>query len=278
MVLETRFCVRCKDKVPPVDTVLDIGVNIKEARYNRSDYTCDECYKERQKRYQSKEQWADYLRELKDETIEALTTQWNDPAYKNMKEMADRVVKVWDKYERRSPSTGIRRDWICEVIFQDLWHIDANGIVEDFFRETNKTKGQQIGAKSYLLEFVSNDKILSLLQSAYKDKARNRWAGVVDAIIRKYSGRASGEKIVASPSHEDPYTKEKIDNWFLLSGEMEREIREMKREAMKKRLDDITAEEKTIVQHIEEIQKRQKAKQSRQQDDEQDANSGGENK
>jgi len=253
---QKRLCVKCKEKDPSVDTVLEIGVNITEGRWNRSDYTCDECYKTRQKEYHSrdKDQWADYLQQLKDETIEEFTQEWNDPVYKKTKEIADRVHKVWDKYDRRTPERGIRRDWICEVVFPDLWFIDANGIVEDFFRETNKTKSKQLSSKLTLLEFVSNDKILSLLQTAYKDKARNRWAGIVDSIIRKYAGK---DKMVARPPFEDPHTKEMIDNWYLLSREEEREKREQKREAEIIRRREINLEEAELVKYRQRIAKKQ---------------------
>lgn len=267
-----RLCIKCKGKDPPVDTVLEPGVNISEGRYNRSDYTCDECYKERQKLYQHREKFAEYERQLHDETIEEFREQWNDPAYRNTKELSDRVHKVWDKYDRRSPEMGIRRDWICEVIFDDLWFIDANGIVETFFAENNKSKSKQLASKSILLEFVSSEKILERLQAAYKDRARNRWSGIVDAIIRKYAGK---DKMVARPAHSDPYTKEMLDNYYLLSREQEREQREQIREAKKARMDAINIEEAELVKYRQKIAKRHKVRDT---DTDDDNAEGGESK
>jgi len=72
---QKRFCIKCKEKEPPVDTVLEIGVNITEGRYNRSDYTCNECYKVRQSKYRNKEQFAEYRHQLEEETVEEFREQ-----------------------------------------------------------------------------------------------------------------------------------------------------------------------------------------------------------
>jgi hypothetical protein len=266
-----RYCIKCKQKDPPVDTVLQIGVNISQKRWDTSQFICDTCYRERQKEYRmgGKEKYAEYLRQKHDETVEELTVQWNDPAYKNLKEIADRVHKVWDKGARRTPDQGIRRDWICEVIFSDLWFIDANGIVEDFLKQSGKTKSAQICAKPYLLEFVVSR--LELEQLPYREKAKHKWDGIVDTITKKYAGR---DKMVATPAYVDPFTKESIDNWYLLSREKEREMREQTREAKIVRMETVTVEEKRLVERREGIERREKAKQE-QQDEE--SNRGGEN-
>jgi hypothetical protein len=243
----------CRKKDPPIDTVLVVGVNISERRMKHSDFNCNDCSNERQRRYKD-EKYAEYREQQHQEAIEQLAAQWNDPAYKDVKEIGDRVYKVWNKYDRRLPENGIRRDWACEVVFPELWFIDTNGIVEAYFAEQNISKITQYSIKNHLIQFVSSR--LDHERLYFREKARNRWNGIVDAITKKYHGK---DKLVATPKYVDPVTKEFVPNWYLLSREVERKEREEIRDAKIERLTAVTEEEKAMIMLREETIRREKA-------------------
>lgn len=222
-----------------------IGENILEKRYERGDYICDECLRERGKEYRTgeKSKYAEYLAQLHEEACEELRAQWNDPAYRRLK-ISERVYKVWDKYHRRHPEKGIRKSWILEVVMEKDWFIDANGIVQDFFAENGYNRTKQLISKTYLMDFVQSN--LSFLQAPYRYRCENRWDGIVEAINRDH---AQEDKIVASPAWEDPVMRESIDNWYLLSREEERRLREIDRENRRNRSHDIDEQEKFITEY-----------------------------
>jgi transcription termination factor NusB len=178
------------------------------------------------------------------------------------------VYKVWNKYNRRTPDQGIRRDWICEVVFEDLWFIDANGIVDLYLMGLNIPRSARLSIKSHLVAFVSSR--LEHERLYYREKARNRWNGIVDSVAKKYQGI---DKLVATPKFIDSTTKEFVANWYLLSREKEREDREEIREAKIGRLYSVTAEEKHMIERRETIEKRH-AKEAEK--DSEDSKEGGE--
>jgi hypothetical protein len=241
-----RYCNLCLRKDPPVTTELIVGINIKEKRWNRGWYVCDECSNQYQRdlRNNKDEQFAEYKQQKHDEALDELSIQWEDPAYKKLP-FADRLYKVWNKYNRRSPETGIRKKWILEVVLADLWSIDANAIADDWMNQANWNRNKKNTAKPYVVQLLANQ--LDFLQIPYQRKAENIFDGAVDAIIGKYGSR---DKIVAQPAYIDPVTKECVDNWFLLSREQEREWREQAREMKKERMDTITEEERKIIEGL----------------------------
>jgi hypothetical protein len=251
---DKRYCNLCMRKEPPVTTELILNVNINQYRWDTNRNTCNDCTNERAREYRTggKAKYADYLQQLHDETIDEFTIQWEDPAYRKSR-IADRLYKVLDRYGRRTPATGIRKSWILEVIMKELWFIDANEIVEDYFNEFNWSQTKRIPAKQILLQFVVHR--LEFLQELYRRIAENRFAGIVDTINREHEGV---DKLVATPNHTDPTTKEMIDNWYLLSREQERNWREQMREEKKARFDLITNQEKIIVETREVEVARQK--------------------
>lgn len=254
---DKRHCYLCLRKEPPVTTELILDENINQHRWDNNRNTCNDCTNERAREYRTggKAKYAEYLQQLHDETVDELTTQWEDVAYRKSR-IADRVYKVLDKYGRRDPSKGIRKSWILEVIMKELWFIDANAIIEDFFEEQNWTQSKRISAKPLLLQFVVQR--LEFLQEPYRKLAENRWSGIVDTVNREHEGI---DKLVASPPYEDPQTKEMVDNWYLLSREQERHWREQMREERKARANLITNQEKIIVETREAEVARQTQKQ-----------------
>lgn len=250
-----RLCRVCLLKEPPIETELVPGVNISEARFKKSDFVDDDCKRLQRRQYNTgaKEKYADYNQNLHDETCDELTVQWEDPAYRKSR-IADRVYKVLDKYGRRNPAKGIRKRWILEVIMRELWFIDLNAIVEDILNELNWTRSKRIAAKPVLLQALASR--LEFLQEPYRRLAENRWDGIVDKVNQDHEGI---DKLVATPPHEDPETKEMVKNWYLLSREQERVWREQMREERKGRADLITDQERIIVETREAEVARQKA-------------------
>lgn len=250
---KTHLCRDCLRKDPPIETTLVIDLNILESRYNRGDWICDECLSERNRQYRTGEKgkYAEYIAQLHEETCEELRKQWNDPAYKRLKP-SERLYKVWDKYKRRSPEYGIRRSWILEVIMEKDWFIDAEGIMQDFYAKNAYSRTKQLVSKTYLLDFIQSN--LTFLQTPYRALCENRFDGIVKAINRDH---AQEDKMVASPSWEDPTMRERIDNWYLLSREEERLMREIDRENRRQRSIDIDKQEL----HITEYQKSKVEKQ-----------------
>lgn len=268
-----KYCTYCARKNPPMQTILVRGENINEYRWTRSRFWCNDCDREIQERYRQghKKKFADYIQRLHDETIDELSDQWNDPAFKKIRELPERVIKVWEKAKRFEPGKGIRRDWICEVLFSDYWFMDANTIVEKYFEEANIKKSLQASKKTTLMEFVMHHH--ELLQEVYREKARNRWSGIVDAIYNKHGSKY---KMVASPFHFDEAVKEYVRNWFLMTRREDKEVRDDKREERRLRLEEIDDEEETIVQYWEEVRRKEEQKQTQNGQSEQQ-NSGGEN-
>jgi len=257
---EPTYCGACMKKDPPVEKLLKVGENILKSRWDRGYYICDECMHEKQAiyRHKGKEKFAQYLQELHDETVEEFVQQWADPAYAKIKEIADRVYKVFDKYDRREPKKGIRTDWILEVIFPDLWGGDAVKMLEEYYDRNHMKQGERIAAQVHLLKFMGDQVHAPMLLEGFRNHARNRWSSIIDTIARKY---ADIDKMVAKPSWEDPTIKEAVPNWYLLSKRKQLENREQSREALKLSLDRITKQEGTIIEHRELIEKKQEAKQ-----------------
>jgi len=245
MSQETHFCRECLRKDPPIKTVLVADINILHGRYNRGDWICDDCLRDKNRQYRTNEKskYAEYMAQLHEETCEELRAQWEDRAYKRLKP-SERVYKIWDKYNRRKPDKGIRKQWILEVIMEEDWFIDAAGIVQDFFAENGYSKTKQLIAKPYLIDFVQSR--LSFLQAPYRYRCENRWDAIVDAINRDH---LQEDKLVASPAWEDPTIKEMVDNWYLLSREEERKRRELDRENKRLRSIDIDKQEKFITEY-----------------------------
>jgi len=224
-ILETqkpkRLCIKCS-------TELVVGVNITHKRLNKSDYTCQNCYQERGRYhsdvYKTGSKWAEYKVAYKNQVIEPFSEQWNET--KGVQEISDRVYKVWNDNNRRRPEFGLPQDWICEVIFSDLWNIDPDRVVNEYM-DTLPNKQGKIFARQEVLKFVLAN--IELLELGYKQQARNKWMTVVDSFNYKYAGK---EKLVATPRHIDPFTKETYANWYLLSHTEEQEIRKQKKLSM----------------------------------------------
>jgi len=253
--LVNRSCNHCNISLLP-------GENISEKRFNKSDYVCDNCHNTRQKAYKSKdkEKFAEYIQTLRDETIETFRVQWEDAAFKNTREISDRVYKVFDKYYRRAPEKGIRTDWILEIIFPDLWYTDITIMVNDTLDKMGiNTQSKRLASKSIVSSVLLCH--YEAMQETYRDKARNRWIGIKNAINRKYG---TVDKIVAFPAWEDPILKERVDNWFLLSREDELKQRVASRESLRHSFDRIDNLEEHIV---EEVHRREERTTQEQQDD-----------
>lgn len=183
------------------------------------------------------------MAQLHEETSEELRREWQDPAYRRLG-LSERVYKIWDKYNRREPEKGVRKQWILEVIMEENWFIDAAGIVQDFYAENGYTKTKQLVSKPYLTDFVQSN--LSFLQAPYRYRCENRWDGIVDAINRDH---AQEDKLVATPAWEDPTMKEMVDNWYLLSRDEERKRREIDRDNKRIRSHDIDKQERFITEY-----------------------------
>lgn len=252
----TRNCKRCERKDPPVITPLEVGVNITERRWQDSKYYCNDCEKESQAYYRSraKEQYCEYLQALHDQTVDTFREQWNDPAYAKIKELADRVYKVFDKYDRREPKAGIRRDWGCEVVFEDLWFADPTMMLNAYFQRRHAKQSERMAKTAAIMEFICDPEIAPMLLEGHRTQAKNRWASMVDAFHRKF---ANIDKLVASPAYQDPVLKEFVDNWYLLSKRQELEQRSLSRKALKDRLDIIEKQEELIIDTREKIEQRQ---------------------
>ena len=246
-----RYCYMCLRKNPPVHTELILGTNWTKHRKSVGYYICTECENQRQRDYNINKQgqYNEYRQQLHDETCELLVQQWDDIAYRKLP-FADRLYKVWNKYNRRSPEKGIRKAWILEVVLPNMWNLDVSQLVEDLLSETGWNITKKNTAKPYLIQTLANK--VEFFQASYRVKAVNIFTGAIDTILKKYGSR---DKMVADPKYIDPVTKEYIPNWFLLSREQEREIREQTREMKKERMDIITEEERKIIEGLTKEQK-----------------------
>lgn len=269
-----RLCTKCLKKQPPVDTILIPGENILESQYRIGNFVCDDCRKEFQiqrKKQMDSGDYSKYVQELADQTKEELTMQWDDPAYRKLR-TPERVYKVWDKYNRRSPEKGIRKNWILPVVYEELWNIQPEAMIEDFFKQMNWPKSKQNTAKPYLLQYIVQN--YEFLLTPYRRLAGHKWDSTVGQVNLSKQGK---DKLVAKPYHTDPYTKEEISNWFLLSREQEQKWREQKRLEAEIRGRNITDYEHDLVIRRQKIEKRQEAEQNGKQSDnnDQEENKGG---
>ncbi len=256
----TVYCNHCKRKEPPIETILKIDVNITESRFKRSDYICDDCFRVRAKEYRerySNDAYASYRQEQKDNDIEAFRQQWEDPQYKNVKELSDKLEKVFLKSERTEPAKGIRRDWILEVIHKDLLNFEPDVFINEWLEKKGFTKTQISTRKNILLEFFADSENSMVMELGNKVKARNKFSHLVNTLNKKY---ATIEKLVATPAYEDPVTGDRIDNYYLLTNEKERIDRERVREAKKESFDTITKQEINLIesQNIRRLEKERK--------------------
>ena len=270
MKSETKYCKMCRKKDPPIDTVLEVGVNIHQRRMDHGDYNCNDCYNKRQKDYREGK-YAEINEQKHLEAIEELTQAWSDPAYKYTKEIADKVVKIWKKNNWRSPEKGFVKDWICEVLFPDMWNVDPNTVVEEYFMSRpDIPKSKKFAIKAHILEFVSSQ--IDLLVLGYREKAKNKWVGIVDSVNKKYHGR---ENLCATPKFKDPVTKGESNNWYLLSTERDRKEREESRESLIESLHTKTNEEKKLIENLKQIERREKSKYNSDNNKEQQEREGG---
>jgi len=261
--LPERLCIKCLKKNPPVDTILIPGENILESQYRVGNFVCNECRKEYQmqrKKQLNSADYSKYIQELEDQTKEELAQQWADPVYAKLR-TPDRVYKIWDKYKRRVPEQGVRKAWILPIVFEDLWNMQPEAMVEDFFKEMNWPKSKQNTARPYLLQFIIQK--YDFLLTQYRKLAEARWDSTVGQINKSKEGK---DKLVAKPYHTDPYTKEEIANWFLLSRRQEQKWREAEREAGKVRADVISEYEQDLTNRRERIEKRQEQEQEKRRD------------
>jgi hypothetical protein len=256
---KTKYCRLCLRKNPPVKTPLILGVNLSNYNHKVKNWMCNPCQSTQQKTYRSEEH-GQYKEKMHLEAIEILTKAWNDPVYKNIKEIKDKVVKVWKKNGWNTAELGHHRDHICEVLFPDMWNVDPNDVVENYFNKHPEiSKAKKFAIKAHILAFVVDN--IELITMIWREKARNKWNAIVDAIAKAYHDR---EKMVAQPEYYDQVLKVNIPRYHLLSKEDERRIREEKRDARIEHLKTVTELEKILIQkHEEEERKLEKTKQQR---------------
>jgi len=258
------YCKRCKSKDPPVDTPLKVGENISEYRFNTGKFYCDDCYKEMQKLYNdtSKGTWAKYLLEKEQIELEEFEEEWNDPEFRNEKELSDKVVSVWNKYKRRKPKSGILRDTACAVIFKDMWNLTVDKVIEDLLDARDDTATIRMRHKEILLLYIPN--VIEAFRGYYRRRARNRWEHLITSLNHKYAGR---EKLVAKPEYKDDKTQLYEKRWFLLSYEEELKIRIEINEAKKQQINHIMDVEGGIVKEYEQREEeiREKEREHKQQ-------------
>lgn len=231
---DKKFCLPCKKKVPPVETELIIGVNINETRWRRSAWYCDDCYRKMQKNYREfqRGRHTHYERIKEEEDIQKFEREWNDPEFKNVKETSDKMVKVWNKFHRREPKNGLTKDVCCSVMFKDYWYISAAQVIDDMVKSRNDTQMVQNRHKEILLLYIPS--VLDAFREGYRQKARNKWDGLIDSVNSKYAAR---EKLVATPSFQDPETKRLEKRWYLLTYTPELSERNERNENKKERID-----------------------------------------
>lgn len=259
---DKKYCLKCKKKTPPVETLLIVGVNITVNRWNRSAWYCNDCYKEMQKDYREfeKGRFTEYERIKEEEDIQKFEQEWNDPEFRNVKETSDKMVMVWNKYQRREPSRGLMKDVCCSVMFKDFWYISAQQVIDDLIKSRNDTHMIQNRHREILFLYIPS--VLDAFRETYRQKARNKWDGLIDSVNSKYASR---EKLVAYPSFKDPESKRLQKRWYLLSYEQELKERNERNENKKRRIDFNMDREAIIVgehdQKEREIRDKEKSRQ-----------------
>lgn len=269
----------CLKKDPPINTILKVGENITQYRWKHGLFWCDDCNRTigKRQREKSKGIYIEYERQKREEDIEEFDGQWNDPEFKGMKETADKLVAVFNKYGRRSRDKGLEKEIICAVIFKDEWNVDVVRVIEDILNTRDAKPMARMRYKEVF--FMFSPAIIDAFREYYRMKARNKWEGIVDAINHKYAGV---EKIVAKPEYKDPRTKQHYAKWYLLSHEDELEQRNQMNERKKDRIDYNMKQEAQVVERQEakeqEILEKERQKQERSKDDDKDekSNEGGE--
>ena len=231
---DVKLCIPCRKKNPPVKTVLKIGENITESRWKSGYFCCNDCNRLKQKnsRERNKEIWAKYIREKDELDLEQFEQEWNDPEFKGVKELTDKVVKVFNKYHRRSSAVGLKRETICAVIFPDLWNAYIDRVIEDLLNLRSDSKLIRLRHKEILMLYIPQ--VIDRFREYYKRKAINAWAGLVQAVNHKYVGK---EKLLCRPEFLDEKTQIHEKRWHLLTERKELEERDAIHEAQKEQID-----------------------------------------
>jgi len=217
------WCTECRKK--NIETPLVPDENITKKRLKNSQYICNECYKERMDKYRL-ERWQEYKDKKITEMVESFTNMWNDTTFSKMKILADRLVRVFDKYGIRTAEKGIIRDVLCQVIFPDLWFVEADKVVNDMLASKgHMTTSTKLTHKQILLQYIPDN--VKLYTEIYRNEARQKFDALVHAINTKYS---SEEKLIGTPRWEDPFTHLKEPRWRLLSDRETLNIRKTTRE------------------------------------------------
>lgn len=275
---ETYLCRGCKDKDPPVDTVLIRGENITEYRYYNRQFYCNDCWKLNQQAYKDRStgKYAEYNFEQDTKLIDKFTEEWNDLQYAKILEMSDKLYNVMDKYERHTPDKGLTEDQILRVIRAEDWFLEPNKIIDKHQAKSNKSANYKMMERQYLYPFVLEN--LEKYQAGHREDLKKWFASVVIAIERKYAGIG---KLVGYPYYKDPETKQKIRNWYVLTREQELEQRMARRQALEDGLERKNKQENAVVTYQTAIKDKKRREQKRKEESETDSeankeDSGGE--
>lgn len=271
---EIKYCIACRQKDPPVDTILVPGENITPNRYYKSKiYYCNECIhlKQALTRAMTKGIWAKHEVLEMEIQLEQFYKEWNDPEFAKVKELADKIVLVWNKYHKRSPEKGHTREIICEIIFPELWNVSVETVINDMLNSRNDSPIIRNRYKEMLYLFIPA--VIDAFRDYYRRKAENKWDGLVDAINHKYAGH---EKIIAIPEYVDKLTGRHQHRWFLLSHKPELDERIEINLRKKDRVDyNINQEVDIVKKHEANELKIQQEEQEHQSEAEKDSNESG---
>lgn len=264
---ENIFCSSCLNKTPPVETILKIGVNITEYRMKVHSFTCNNCYKEKQKRFSDNIHngiWKKIEREKEELDLQQFAQEWNDAEFKGMKEVTpNKLVKCLSKYIRRRAEDGFKRDTMCEVMYPDLWYVTVERVIEDFLNTRNDSPVVRARHKEFLYLYIPQN--MDAFTEHYRSKARNRFTSLKTATNKQYAGM---EKFVCAVAYRDGNTKRSERRYFLLSYKDELERRDQKHKAQQEGIDrTMIIEEDLVSEHEKQKEEYEKKKQVETQSD-----------
>jgi hypothetical protein len=201
-----------------------------------------------QKRYhENRGTNTEYERVKLEEQLQQFEQEWNDKEFRNVKELADKLVRVMSKYKRRKPIFGLQKEVMCEVMFPSYWNLSATQVIDDMIKSRKDTQLIQNKHKEILFLYIPS--VIDAFRGEYRRRARNRFDGLVDAVNHKYAGH---EKLCATPPYEDPKTKRREMRWYLLSDEQELNERNASNENKKIRIDFNMDAEARVVDYQEQ--------------------------
>ena len=246
--VDEKYCIRCARKSPAVETLLVVGENINKRRWDKSQYWCDNCYRDYQTKHRRGELYDDQQSrdEKRQQKVDELSQYWEDPILvQQFEDHPRRLVELMRKYNIRTPEAGYTWDVIGEVVYNNLWYFDVDEDIQEYLKAKGLRGYLKHNIKGHISAYVGT--LSEVIRNGQHVAVSTKVKALETSANNHYKGQ---EKIVATPAYEDENGNQE-NRHFLESDFVVHGIRTSRKQGLKQQIDNSIEEEYKIVEKIQ---------------------------